>query len=200
MLLDAAAVRVMLHPVRAYRELAVEAKVPSRLAMLGRPAFFALLLGSSIALSTIGRFSLRLILSSALLWSFAPALQLLAVSVVIMLLGERRMPLRAGIDLFFLGIGPWSLWLLAIGAVFSLVPPRVAAALVANHGQGLRTSAVPFLWSALVTYGFLRGALAMSRARATAALLLHHVLVWGPAVLFFLLSDQLVPRLAGFVP
>ena len=190
-------IQVMLRPRKTYEKLARDSQNPTTLEMLRRPALFAFLLGCSLALSTIGRFSLRVIVTGTLLWAFAPLLQILAASGVLLLLGGRRHSLRAGIALMFLGIGPWSFWILTVAALFSFIPPESAVVWIAGRVTSpLDTVALPFLWSAFVTFGFFRGALAWSRPKSACALVLYHALAWGPPVLFFLASDQLLPRLA----
>jgi hypothetical protein len=190
---------VMLRPVTAYARLAQEPG-PTTLAMLGRPAFLALLIGSCVALSASSRFTLRLLVSTTVLWSFAPLLQLLAAVVVIRLLGDKRVSLPAGLDLYFLGIGPWSLWLLAVAGLYSFFPAERTITWGSDLGISVvTTGAIPLAWSALVTYGFLRGALGLDLPRALLGFALHGMLVWGPVVAWFLFTGHLLPRLAGLL-
>lgn len=187
---------VMLRPAATYADLARDPASPTFFAMLRRPAFFALLLGACISLSTTGRLTLRLLLSTAVLWSFAPALQLIAATAVIRLFGRGRLSLAAGLDLYFLGLGPWSLWLLGVAGLVSCVSPEQAAIWGTPI---LITAVVPLVWSAVITFAFLRGALALTRPRALLGLALHAVLVLGPPLAFFVMSGHLGPRVAGFL-
>jgi hypothetical protein len=191
-------IAVMLRPAAAYASLAREPGRPTALGLLRRPAFFALLLGACISLSTTGRLTLRLLLSGAVLWSFAPALQMIAAAAVILLLRRGPLSLAAGLELYFLGLGPWSLWLLGVAGLVSWLSPERTATWTADPGISILTTAVvPLVWSAVITFGFLRGALALGRRRALLGLALHGALVWGPVIAFFLSSGQLAPRIAG---
>jgi hypothetical protein len=196
---SSAVIDVMLHPTATYARLAREPG-PTALGMLRRPAFFALVIGSCVALSSSGRFTLRLLLSATLLWSFAPALQLIAAALVIRVLGRSRVSLWAGLDLYFLGIGPWSLWLLAIAGLYSFATPQQISTWVAETGLSVIASALaPFGWSALITFGFLRGALGLNMKRALAGFVLHGALLWGPVVAWFLFTGHLLPRVVGWL-
>jgi len=194
-----AVIDVMLHPTAAYARLAREPG-PNTLTMLRRPAFFALLIGSCVTLSTSGRLTLRLLLSTTVLWSFAPLLQLIAAAAVIRALGRKRLSLAAGLDLYFLGIGPWSLWLLLVAGVYSFASPEQTARWFTDSGFSVVNSAiVPLAWSALVTFGFLRAALGLDLRRALAGFVLHGALLWGPVLAWFLLSGHLMPRVVGWL-
>jgi hypothetical protein len=192
-------VAVMLRPSHAYRELVAESVAPTPAAALARAAFLALLLGCCVSLSTTGRLTLRLVVSAGVLWSFAPALQALSASVVVLAFARGRLPLLRALELYFAGIGPWSLWLLAVAGVSAFAPAETIAAWSAGLGSRVLTTAlVPLVWSAFITRGFLR-ALTPSRAKVYAGLALHGLLVWGAVVLFFLASGQLAPRIPGLV-
>src|SRR6266545_2469852 len=73
-------------------------------------------------------------LSGAVVWSFAPLLQLAGASAAILLLAPRRRPLSQALDLYFLGSGPWSAWLLAVAGVLALVPPPLLLTLLVGWG------------------------------------------------------------------
>jgi hypothetical protein len=190
---------VMWRPVMAYARLARGSETTT-LAMLRRPAFLALLIGCCVALSSSGRFTLRLLVSTTFLWSFAPMLQLLAAAVIIRLLGDKRLSLPAGLDLYFVGIGPWSLWLLAVAGVYSFLSPERTVTWGSDLGISVvTTGAIPLAWSAVITFGFLRGALGLNLQRTLLGFVLHGALVWGPVVAWFLFTGHLLPRLAGLL-
>jgi hypothetical protein len=188
-------VAVMLRPSHAYRELVAESVAPTLAAALARPAFLALLLGCCVSLSTTGRLTLRLVVSGSVLWSFAPALQALAASVVVLAFARGRLPLARALELYFAGIGPWSLWLLAVAGIAAFAPAETIAAWSAGLGSRVLTTAlVPLVWSAFITRGFLR-ALDLPGVQVHAGLALHGLVIWGSVVLFFLASGQLAPRI-----
>jgi hypothetical protein len=189
--------RVMLRPIVAYRELAQEPGQTGWCVALRRPLFLAILLGSALALSSSGHLSLLLILSCALSWSLVPALQIVSVLAILYLFDHPRITRSRAVDLYFMGQAPWSLWLLGIAGLSTLVSP------IELHGWAFESQLpilvsllTPWLWSQLITLGFFRGALQMSVRKAIAALLLNAVILWGAVALFFLATDQLWQRLA----
>ena len=192
-----AEVQVMLRPFAAYQRLASEPAPADGWGFLQRPLFQAFLLGAIASLGIARRLSLPLVLSAGIAWSFVPALQIASVLAVRRSVGHRSLPPGRSIDLYFMGQGPWLLWLLVLVAVQGLLPPERAAAAMGPKGPLFWSFAVPLLWSPLLTYAFLRGALQASRARALRALGLHTALIWGVVLGFFQLSGQLGPRLAG---
>jgi hypothetical protein len=151
-------------------------------------------------LTTSGRFTLRLILGGAAVWSFAPLLQIAGAAAALPL-ARRRLPFSRAIDLYFLAHGPWSLWLLAVAGGLALLPTRASFALLAPPAAFAGLSVlVPLAWSGMITFAFFREALAMSRPRALGGLAVHGFVVWGAVLAFFLLSGQLWPRILAALP
>jgi hypothetical protein len=184
-------VRVILSPGPTYAELA---RQPGRGSFLLRPISFALLIGLAIAISASGRPTLRLVLGSAVAWSFVPALHAASVALITLTLGRGRLRSGRAIDLYFMGLLPWSGWLLVIAALASFTPPARDAAVWSTV---LFTAPVLFTWSRIVTFAFFRRALGLSRRRSLAAVALNVAIVWGAILAFFLLSGQLGPRIVG---
>jgi len=190
----------MAHPWATYRDLAGRPPEPGWAMLLRRPALFALILGSCLSLTTSGRFTLRLILGGAAVWSFAPLLQI-AGAAAALALAPRRLPFSRAIDLYFLAHGPWSLWLLAVAGGLALLPTRTAFAILAPPAAFVWLSVlVPLAWSGIITFAFFREALEMSRRRALGGLVVHGFVVWGAVLAFFLLSGQLWPRILAALP
>src|ERR671934_1577060 len=158
-------VRVALHPATTYAELARE---PGRKGFLQRPLSFALLIGLAIAISTSGRPSLRLVLGSGIAWSFVPALHVVSVALLTLTLTLARGRLHVGrtLDLYFLGLLPWSAWLLALAAIASFTSPEREAALCTI---AFFTMPVPLVWARIMTFAFFRHALGLSGRRSAAA-------------------------------
>ena len=184
-------VRVMLRPGPTYAELARE---PGRGSFLLRPLSFALLMGLAIAISTSGRPALRLVLGSAVAWSFIPALHTASIALVTLTLARSSLRPGRAIDLYFMGLLPWSAWLLGIAALASLIPPPREAAV---WSTALFTAPALLIWGRVVTFAFFRRALGLSRRRCLAAMALNLAIVWGAILAFFLLSGQLWPRIVG---
>jgi hypothetical protein len=190
--------RVSLRPVSGYRELALEAEGEGRWLLLRRPLIHALLLGGVLSLLTTGRVVLPLALSTTVCWAFVPALQVATVTLVSRLLGARSLPVPRLVDLYFVGNLPWSLWLLALSGTGVLVPSETPGLPLPPPGSLFPASLLAAaLLSQVLTFGFFRGALGLTIPRSLAGLALHDLLLWGSIALFFLLSDQLWPRLFG---
>jgi hypothetical protein len=184
-------VRVLLRPGLTYAELA---RQPGRGSFLLRPISFAFLIGLAIAISASGRPTLRMVLGSAVAWSFVPALHAASVALITLTLARGRLHSGRAVDLYFMGLLPWSAWLLGIAALASFTPPARDAAVWTTV---LFTAPVPFIWAKIVTFAFFRRALGLSRRRSLAAVALNLAVVWGAILAFFLLSGQLGPRIVG---
>jgi hypothetical protein len=184
-------VRVTFHPGIAYSELAKE---PGRGGLFKRPIAFAVLVGLVIAISTSGRPTLRLVLSSAIAWSFVPVLHVVSVALVMFTFGRHRLPIPRAVDLYFMGLLPWSVWLLGVALVASSIQPEHQAQVWA---MALFSAPAPLVWANVVTLAFFRRALGLSGRRSAAALVFNVAIVWGSVLAFFLLSGQLWPRFVG---
>ena len=187
-------VQVLRRPFAGYRALASELSPQGVRLLLRRPLFQALFLGGIVSLSTSERFTLRLILGGAVAWAFLPALQVVSMAVIARLLGRGAVPLSRAVDLYFVGQGPWLLWLLAWTALATALPAPQAYALTGTWGFFLSLAAA-VTWSTTVRVAFFREVLALRGSRVLAALFLHASITWGSVILFFLLSDQLWPRI-----
>ena len=186
---------VLRRPFAAYRALAgAPPSPPDRYLLLRRPLFQALFFGGIVSLSTSQRFTLRLILGGAVAWAFVPLLQVVSVTVIRRVLARGAFARSRVVDLYFMGQGPWLLWLLAWTAVATALPVPQAHALTGTWALPLSLAAAA-LWSGTVRVAFFREVLALRGLRVLGALLLHIGITWGAVVLFFLFSDQLWPRI-----
>ncbi|MGH9312466.1 MAG: hypothetical protein ACRD1S_04630, partial [Vicinamibacterales bacterium] len=132
---------VMAAPPRAYRRLAPGHRA-SLIGALKRPALVAIILGTAISIYATRRVTLGLALSTILCWSFAAAVQAIAAAALVASSKRRGVSIPAGLDLLFMGHGPWSLWLLAVAAwaVWFPRPPMMDVLVVA-------TAVVPAVWT-----------------------------------------------------
>jgi len=185
------AVRVSLHPRRAYAELA---RGPGPAHFLELPLLSALLLGIGFAVVDSKRPSLRLVMGCAVAWSFLPALQIASVAASWFAFGRSRISLRRAIHFHFLGHLPWSLWLLAIAAVASAASPHPEMEVLELVSA---TVGIPFVWSRVIGWQFFRRVYGLGRGATLLATILHAAVVLGAILGFFLGTDQLVPRLLG---
>jgi len=188
-----AEVRLLVHPREGYRR-AAEAVGPSRGRWPARPLLLLLALGSLVSMLTAGRLALPLVAEACLAWSFVPVLHVLAAAAIARVPWGRRPGFARTVDLYFMGFGPWLLWVLALtGAAFFW--PSADPAWSIGQAWLLGSAAVAFAWSAWINLGFFRGALAWSGPRAALGVVAVRVAVWGFVAAYLHLSDQLMPRL-----
>jgi hypothetical protein len=139
-----------------------------------RPLFLALLLGCTISLAASTVLNLRLAASAIVCWSFVPLAEIAG------LLAVCRRDRARSIDLFFTGQGPWALWLIGLGAIWSSLPPPQAFA--PTRAISLL---VPILWSAWIDLYFFRFVLGRGRGSAFRGLLLQRLISWTLVMLIF---------------
>jgi hypothetical protein len=102
-------------PARTYGRL-VDNGEGGRAGALAPIAFSALATGLTVAFLASRWASVELVATTASSWGFTLALQLVGACAVI-LPGQRRVGLPRAFELFFLGHAPWTLWMLAVGAL-----------------------------------------------------------------------------------
>jgi hypothetical protein len=162
--------QLILSPHAAYASFVREAGPSTRFARSGwltalrRPLLVTAVIGASLAIAATGRATPALVASTTLTWSYVVFLQL-AVALPIVARARRTVGFARGMDLFFAGHAPWSLFALAAAAwapspfgrpfwplaVCAIVPivltPRIVAAFCAEvagmrRRDALRTTAV----------------------------------------------------------
>jgi hypothetical protein len=141
-----------------------------------------LVLGSTVSLLASGRLSVRLIVDGAVSFAFIPALELLALYVVVRRWRE-RVSFRAVLGAFLAGNQPWLYWLVAIGAVFSVVPPRAIGFVLIDSVAA--SAIVPFAWALRLDVRFFTDEYHRSAADAVRDALLHRVIGWGLGLTYF---------------
>jgi hypothetical protein len=176
-------VRVMFRPFATHRRALDEVRVGWR-ALVVRPVLVAGVNGLAVTLSAAGELFPTLWLGSALTWAWAPALQMLLAAPLIVLaraLGGSRLRLSSALDLFFLGHGPWSLWLMGAGVALGWHLPNTTGF---DFMPVARTIVVPIVWTVLLVFAFFRVGLGLSRAKAVLLTLLYQGLLWGCVYLY----------------
>lgn len=190
-------VRVMLRPERTYRRLADEVNATKDGSnpfwrAFKRPLFAAFMIGAFASLTSSGRFNALLVIDGMLFWSFVPLLQLLAITCVVLVLARGRFATTKAIELFFIGYGPWYLWLLIISGSCLLVPAKQIVLWPVQSGWIMpATLLIVWAWSNLTTFGFLRGALNLSTVRAAVALLVYNLFLWGIIISYLFAIETL---------
>jgi hypothetical protein len=172
--------RVLVHPVGSYRQLAAQATDDGPWFVLRRPLFVALVAGAFVSFTASGRLIVPLLLDGALFWSFVPILQMSAIAGVVLTLARGRMPITKAIDLFFVGHAPWLLWLLTVAGTCLFFPMKRIYLWPTQPGWLLPFSLlIAWIWSNVTTFGFLRGALDLTVRQSIVALLFYTVMLWG---------------------
>jgi hypothetical protein len=152
-------VRVMLRPRKAFAEPHDDNR---RWLYFRRPLLLLLILCSTISLLITGHFSLHMTGSTAIYWSFLPLVEIAGLAAA-----ERRWPEARTVDRFFMGYGPWLLFLIAFAAYGSS-----AAGALGTPGEFTFWEAAAvamLLWSGWIDYRFFGSA---------RKLLLHRAVSW----------------------
>jgi hypothetical protein len=184
---------VMVAPAAALRAAVGDSSAPNGWwGALSRPALVALTVGVVTAVWSTGKVTWSLVLSDATCWSFVPAVQVVVAWVVLTL---RRPPMNIAksLSLFFLGHGPWTLWLLGVAAWSTVSINRRTQVPV------LLTSLVPAAWTAFIVFEFFRTVFHDSRRDAFLRTCLHQSLICLVIGTYITLTNQLWPRLVGML-
>jgi hypothetical protein len=182
----------MLHPLATYRELTREAANRGRRLLFRRPLFAAFILGTFISITVSGRLSALLILDGLVFWSFIPILQGLLVAGIVQLFARGRMPISSAIDLFFMGHGPFLLWMLAICGTCLFFPLKQVYLWPTESGWIMPLSLLgTWLWSNVTSFAFFKAALNLTAFRAIALLVLYTVMLWGVIVSYLFAVESL---------
>jgi hypothetical protein len=170
--------RVALAPAATYR-LLLEERTRASWGLLVRPAMFLLALGTAVSIMLTRRPTLDVIALSAVFWSFVVVVQLVAGAVVIASAPARQVGLLRGLDLWFAGHLPYSLWLL------------IVAAMVEISGKSspvifLLSALIPAAWTMVIAAAFCRTVLATTRAGARWRMALHQAAILCVAAVYVL--------------
>jgi hypothetical protein len=182
----------MTAPSEAYSRVAPGHRT-SLAGALKRPLLVAVVLGTAVSIYATRRVTLGLALSAILTWSFAVAVQALAAAALVASSKRRRSSLPSALDLFFLGHGPWSLWLIAAAAWSALLPrpDKMDTIVVAS-------AAVPIAWTAVIVFAFCRTVLDDEPRTAVIRTLFHQSLIWTFTFIYAAVVMQFWPRIIGW--
>jgi hypothetical protein len=195
--------RVLLHPFRAYGELAVagDARPARTLAM--RVVFFLFCCGAFVSLTAAGRLVGFHIVSTMVFWGFIPAVQAGVFLAALRLVGAHRRALAAenvrpaaALSLYFAGHGPWLLFFLLLSGV-CLFAPDVHATFMGLIRRGVLPALflTTIVWSGVLTYACFRAGLSLSRARAGRATALFYAGFSAVIVGYYLAMNEIQPQL-----
>lgn len=176
-------------PSSTYREVCALEPDASRWPVVARVSMAPVITGVVTGLSATGRVSWSLLVSGIVCWSFVAAVQL---SIAAVLIGRegKSIGLTRAFELFFLGHGAWSLWLIGAGAYLYIVPESVR-----REDLLLITAVVPVAWTAAVVFSFCREILRLDVRRAVLRTAVHQSLTILVIVAYVAWAIQLWPRL-----
>ncbi len=147
----------------------------------------SLVLGVSLSAASAERVDAGLVISTSAAWSFVPMLQLLTGLVL-----TRGSADRIGaLDDYFATHVPWSLWILAVHALFLVVGPARDAALLI-----LLTGVVPAIWTARLLVRMCREGLALSAREAWRRVAVHEAISYALVLAYVHFAVALGARLA----
>ncbi|MFO0746568.1 MAG: hypothetical protein U1F43_12980 [Myxococcota bacterium] len=189
--------------VRPYRTLARLAATPdpaSPLALCARrPLLLLVVVGAFVSLTTAGRLVLDHLGWSIVGWAFLPALQVASVAATTALVARRRLrELPRLVDLSYLARAPWLVFLVLFTLVHTtLGDPRGTIFSVVFAPPVLAALAACLVWTRVLDHAFWRAGVGLSWWRALVAVVLGDVFVFGPAIVWYLATEQLQPILAS---
>jgi hypothetical protein len=172
---------VMLRPLTAYQWLVRQGSGQGIWSAARRPVFMVFLLGCLVSLVTAGSLSLRLFAAGALNALFVPLLEIAVLGGLWRI--RRTIPFSRAVNLFFMGHGPWVMWLLVMCAIWTFASPVQAYVLTGRWMWSLL--GVVLFWSAYIDFCFLRYVLRESLERASGSLLMLRVITWGVGLEIF---------------
>ncbi len=151
--------------------------------IVGRLSFLLLVVGCTVSLGASGRLTLRLITDGAVSFAFLPFFVVAGFAVVYFSRADRPLRFAGALDLFLTGLLPWLLWLLVLGVICSIVPPRRLGPWI----QPLEISLIlPAVWSTVLDFHFFREVMGRSTGAATRDVVLYRLIGWGGATTYFL--------------
>jgi hypothetical protein len=161
-------------PDSTYRALVADNEPVGVWRMLRRPLVVLVVIATAVPVMALKRVTIDLLVFSALSFAFVVLIQLLVGAAIIVSARSRRVSVPRAVDLWFAGHVPYSLWLLAASASFSVLPYVSLDALIA-------LAALPAAWTAVIVAAFCRQVLGTGTAEARWRAMVHFVVIWAIA-------------------
>ena len=165
---------VAFSPDSTYRALVSDNEPVGAWRMLRRPLVVLVVIATAVPVMALKRVTLDLLVFSALSFAFVVVIQLLVGAAIIGTARSRRVTVPRAVDLWFAGHAPYSLWLLAASASFSVLPYVSLDALMA-------IAAFPAAWTAVIVAAFCRQVLCTGTAGARWRAMVHFAVIWAIA-------------------
>jgi len=188
----------MVRPFRTYREIAEDEEEPRDF----RPAAFRVLLtlifiGSFVSLTTAGRLVAFHVANSLVFWSFLPAIQIASLLLAMRAVAP-RVPIWTSIALYYVGQGPWLLFLLFVCAICIFVPHVYQTMTwMLTHGVLPLLLLGTIAWGMVLTTAFFRAGLGLTRKRATFGVLIFYFAFYCAIAAWYFATNQIPPQLFG---
>jgi hypothetical protein len=176
-------IRVMVAPFATYRRLLGGPLPGGWRTVLRRPALMALVIGGFVTVTNTGDLLPTLLVGTTVFWLWVPLLQLLIATPLMALARRRQARLAPAVDLFFVGHGPWSLWLLGLTLVMMLRIPEGLRDL-GEVVPMLLSALLPIAWTCVILFAFCRTVLGLSGWLAAGWTVLYQAALWFATYLF----------------
>lgn len=182
----------MVRPFRTFAALA-DGEWDAR-ALAAKIAMTQLSIGAFVSITSAGRLVAAHVALAAIFWAFVPMWQAVGVIVAMRVVAPREKIVPA-LGLFFVGQGPWLVFIALLSGV-CIFAPNVYGAMMKLLMFGVLPGAliVTAAWGGVVTVAFFRRGLDLSRARTTIATFVFYVVYIGAIVGYYFATDQILPQ------
>lgn len=155
-------------------------------------ALVALVIGTSVAAAATERVTISLVVTSTVAWAFVPVLQLLTgLWLVRAATPGRRLD---ALERYFATHWAWSLWILAVHAMFLVWPASRGSVLLL-----LPTAIVPAALTVRALGRLCRDGFGMPPGAARRAVAGHQALTWLLVAAYVAWASAYVPRVVGIL-
>ena len=138
---------------------------------LERPALYALLVGTCVAIAATGQASLGLVASTTASWSWVVVVQLIiAVAMTRSARALRKVSAARAFELWFAGHVPWTLWML-------LLAPAIRAYPTLPVEEVLCSMLAPIAWTFVIAVAFSKYVVGRSTATSWLLALTHQLTI-----------------------
>jgi len=179
---------VMMRPSAGYRRL-LDQPEAGKWSTFKRPLFVALFAGCMFSLAASRQLTMRQVADGTINGSFLLVGQIVALALT------RRGPnisFSRAIDLFFVGFGPWLVWMLGKCTVWAFMPPIRAFVWAGSTPAILASVCLVTVWSGYIDFQFFRQVFGRTPGRAAWDLLQHRLIAWT-IFLFIFGAGSVVP-------
>ena len=165
--------RIAVAPAASYARMVAARRDGTWRDALERPALYALLVGTCVAIAATGQVSLRLAASTTASWCWVVLLQLfIALAMTRRSPARRRVSEARMFELWFAGHVPWTLWML-------LLAPAIRAYPTLPVEEILFSMLAPITWTLVIAAAFGKYVLGRSTAASWLLALMHQLAIIG---------------------